>query len=374
MGRVIVGILVACVIVLTGCQGSFPYAKDAPPLHLDPQRKAAIVGISIEQWLPIEVNPFSFVQVSEWLSDHELLLLFDENEVSTLQRASIETGNQEDFFSVDEPILKVEANADHSLFAIQTASEDFKAPLYVVDQSGTLIYENNNLGEDYSLYWNPYQTDEMIIVSYLPDWEFEVYHLYVNENRLLPLPIEQTFFQWLGPTKVGYLDWHPYEPSFEAPLMTVDLETQERNKMFDDVIAAFSFENDYYMTITVDDPTNPMSVYTFYQDGHVLSTLEVPNLNTYSEQWWIPFYAFDAEHYQFYYLRPFYSGDFYGYDAGYQLMKYDILKGEETVIIEVDQHIPIKIGPNGQWLLLGHQLDKIVNIEKKETQAVTELK
>ncbi|WP_096201250.1 hypothetical protein [Bacillus sp. FJAT-45350] len=355
--------LIIILFLFTACQPSTEVRPMPAYEHVIVKEKIAFAPSFKQDIHTLNVNPYSFVEVSEWYSDRELLYLKDENGLSIIQRFDLYTGDNTIFFEVDEPVLYVEANKDYSLFAIQTISlESEKSPLYIVDSEGQVRYQFDDIGEDYTIYWSQYEEDELLIVAFLPNWEYYVYHLSIGEQSLAQLEIEQTYFQWLTEDEVGFLDW-PYEPSYYAPLVSYNIHTKEKQKVDDEILAFLSFQNDKYVTVKVNSPTDEHSIYRFYEKGEKINETKVPVLNTFSEQWWVPFHAYSDN--LFYYLRPFRSGDFFNYRDGYTLVSFNITTGQEEKIIVVDNHAPIKISPNGDWILYGHKSEQIINVKNK---------
>lgn len=359
-------------IFLTGCTGgktdryaaivehSPPMKQDIPHTFVE---KAAIV--------PIATNEYSFVEVSEWFNEDTVIFLKDENGTSYLQLHQLTTGKQQDFFQIDEPIVFVSANDNYNLFAIQTVSFDDSTPLYIINAEGRILYQLKEIGEDFTFFWNPYRTDQMIVVSFLPNWEFDVYQLSVKEGQLRELDIQQTYFQWINENTLAYLDWDMEEPNFVAPLYTVDMNSGQKKKIFDEVVGFFAYPNNTLLTITVNSLEDEYSTYTFYDSElNLLGSFLVPTLNTYSEQWWIPFQAFHGPKRVFYYQRPLYSSAFFEYNDPFELVRYDLEEQIEEVVGESDFQVPMKLSPNGEWMLYGNQLEMVVDVRKKKTYSI----
>lgn len=114
------------------------------------------------------------------------------------------------------------------------------------------------------------------------------------------------------------------------------------------------------------------SNYRFYDSmtRSNISKLQVPILNTYSEQWWIPNHTFDYQTTTFYYMKPDNSGDLYHYNDGYSLMAFDLLTETERKILNFDQDLPLRLSPNGRWLLVGYQLEKVIDLESHDIHSL----
>jgi hypothetical protein len=311
-------------------------------------------------------EPRGFAMISEWLDSETIMYVEEHDQKSTLKSYHLFSGKTESFFETNEWIIDVKGNEDLSLFSILTYDESDQSSLYVVNNEGQMQLELQQFGDSYSIYWNPYKTDEMMLVTYLPEWNFEVYHVKVGEQTIKPIDVEQTYFQWNSANEVVFLDWDELEPNYEAPLLSYNLQTEEREELVSPIISMMSFSDQLHVQVSVDSIYELYSIYTFSVEGESVSELEMPILNTYSEQWWVPFYEYDPKASAFYYLRPKYSGDYFSYEDGYQLMAFDPRTNAEVSIIEVDQHLPIKLSPDGEMMLIGNRLEEVIILKEKE--------
>lgn len=360
-------------LFLTGCSDKEDPMKDVESSPSQPPETNELPAeVENEDIYPLIVNRDSFIEVIDWYDDQSILYMTDENGESRIKRYNIVTKEEEDFFSIDEPIMSVTANRDRSKFAVQTASYTGGSPLYIVDRDGNMQFSSTEMGEAFSLFWNPYDKEQLLIVSYLPDWEYEVLLLTLGKNELKSVAIKQTFFQWIDKEAVAFLNWAEDEPSFHAPLHLLQLNTGEESKLHDNIIGMFSFANHVYFTVTVDTKYDLLSRYTFYKNSQKLSEVDVPILNTYSEQWWIPFHDFDVDKELFYYLSPHDSADFFEYHDGFQLTAFDIKTGKKTGILELTENTPLKLSPNGKRILYGNQLEQLIEIKTKKVAPIVE--
>ncbi|MEB1807642.1 MAG: hypothetical protein LPK26_10210 [Bacillaceae bacterium] len=325
-----------------------------------------------ELQIPLLVNPYSFVEISEWYDSDTVLLLKDENAISYINKVNLKTGEISNFFQTEEPIFSVEANYDHSYFAIQTSTYDLSSPLYFINSEGQMVYKLTDIGEEYSLFWSPYKSEELIIISFLPDWEFDVYQLNLSEGILAQLNLDHTYFQWLTKDEVAFLEWSSLAPSFFAPIYKHNLITNTTDEFLEEVIAFFTFGENILVAISVESLEAEQSIYQFYQNQDLTARLEIPTLNTYSEQWWIPFHEYDDHKHFFYYLSPMYSGDFFGYDDPFELTQFNVETGTVEKIIDVDLQAPINLSPDGRWMLYGNQFEWLIDLSNKTIHSLIE--
>lgn len=114
------------------------------------------------------------------------------------------------------------------------------------------------------------------------------------------------------------------------------------------------------------------STYTFFEGEKASSRFEVPILNTYSDQWWIPFHVYGAMTDAFYYVKPKYSGDFINYDGGYELVRFDVSKNEEVNIFQFDEHVPMLLSPNEDLLLFGNRFESILHLNERTVEKLVD--
>lgn len=306
----------------------------------------------------------SFAEVVGWFDEQTVLYLEEKDGGSILYTHHLDSGEASPFFESDRLIVDVVGNEDLHLFSIQTMNELNETQLVIVDQEGNEQMNIEGFGEGYSIYWNPYKKEQFIMVAYLPDFDFDVFHVDVEEEKITQLDVEQTYFQWLSETKLAYLKWE--DLNFHAPLYEVDINTGEEAVKQEDVIAFFSFPDELTLSVTVDSIYDQYSKYTFYKKQEMIHEIEMPILNTYSEQWWTPFYTYDAQEKLFYFLRPKYSSDFISYEDGYELIAYNIEGNSEKAITELDSQEPIALSPNGMYLLVGNRFERVLDLKTNE--------
>lgn len=319
----------------------------------------------------ITTNMYSFMTITEWLDNETILYLTDESGVSYLKQFNILSGKDEIFFQIDEPIIDVKANPDHSLFAIEVASRNGISELHFVDKSGLIQYKLNDAGNEYQLHWNHYNTSELLVFALQNDYSINIFRLDLHQKQLLHFDIEHFNVQWTNKNELAYLKWDMFTPSYYAPLYTYDIESEKEVKFADEIITFFSYKN-YLLTISVQDEENTNSQFLFYDTKTKTKTtkLEVPILNTYSEQWWIPNHAFDETAKLFYYVRPNKSGDLFQYSGGFSLVAFHVETGTVNEIAKFDEHYPFKVSPDGRWLLFGYQLEKIIDLNNSEVNSL----
>ncbi|MBP3951233.1 hypothetical protein [Bacillus suaedae] len=353
--------------VLTACSTAEPLEVTPSPLTKKEKSEKVEVPESFVEAsaiIPLQKRSPSFIEVVGWVNDETILYLEENEQGSKLMTYELYTTQSSVFFETDDWIIDTQTNEDSTLFAIQTLSETEGAKLTIVNQLGEEKLVIRDLGEEYSVFWNPYNINTFVLVAFLPDWQFTSYVVDVTEGSIDEIDLEQSYMQWVDDTKVAYLKWDEIEPTYFAPLFELDIETGEKSIWKDDVIAYMSFSEGLSLTVTVDRPDALYSSYTFYKDQESFREIEMPILNTYSEQWWVPYYTYDKQLNLFYYMRPKYSSDFFSYTDGYELIAYNVEEDSEKKLATFERNLPLKISPSGKAILLGEQFEQVYDVNK----------
>jgi hypothetical protein len=363
MKHLIISIFI--VFIVSACAQSPSLIQPAPKSQseLPVKRNVPSSFFTGSDMTPIQKG-FSVVEVASWYDENSVLFLQEENEQFSLHKHDLFSGESSVFIEEEGWIIDVSPNADYSLFAIQYLSLAEQSQLVIVNEQGEVIWTIKDYGEEYAIYWNPFDKQTFVMVAYLPEWEFETYSGNVEDKKIAGIDLDQSYIQWISESKVGYLEWEELEPSYEAPLYEVDIEKGEKNRWKDAVIAFMSFPDGLSLSVTVDSIYDLYSVYRFYNEQQPFRELEMPILNTYSEQWWIPYYSYDHNNGIFYYLRPKYSGDYFSYEDDYDLIAYNVQADFEEKLISLDKQVPLSISPSGSSLLIGERYEYIYDIQE----------
>ncbi|MCM3712905.1 hypothetical protein M3202_02340 [Alkalihalobacillus oceani] len=314
------------------------------------------------------VVPLSETEITEvtgWYREDAVFYLQEDGEHSSVHTYNLLTGESADFFQRDGWVVNIAPNVDYTLFAVQLVTPEHEAEVVILDAAGEPQMTIEGLGDDYSVFWNPYVQNRMLAVAFLPDWEYAGYLVDVGTNEVKPVELEQPYVQWLSETEVAYLLWDELEPNYQAPLYIANLEDGKKKLWRENVISFMSFPGRLSLMVTVDSVYDLYSKYSFFRERELAQQIEMPILNTYSEQWWIPFYSYDAAGEIFYYARPKYSGDFLSYTDGFELIAYDVGTNAENKLAELESHEPMQIAPDGNYLLLGSRYESVFDIEQE---------
>lgn len=363
-----IAVFVLC-IILFGCDTP-RVVNDATIIDRKTEDKQPVTNDFFQGGLikPIPLKATqNFNAVNEWYDEGTIIFSVEEKGVSSLYLQHLFSGQTNMFYQSEDFFVRIEANTNHSLFALQTLEKSGKSKLIVLNQIGKEVYSWSGIAEDIQFMWNPFKSDELILTTFLPSLEFEVFNVNVSKKMKTQINVNNPFVQWTSVDHIGYLKWDQTEPSFDAPLYLVNLSLLKEEKWLEHCIMFFSLDS-LVVAISVDPNNSKESLYSFYDSKTraKVTELYIPVLNTFSEAWWLPSHDYDKEKKLFYYMAPYRSGDITEYNEGFKLNVLSMDGNEEEVLTTVPNNIPIKISPDGNWCLLGQQLEQIINVTTKQ--------
>ncbi|MFZ3588139.1 hypothetical protein ACOI1C_02445 [Bacillus sp. DJP31] len=318
-------------------------------------------GLSI---IPIELNGSQFNSIGDWYDNTTILYITDDSDGSKIYKYHLYTGVAELFYETTEQIITLKASQDRSYFALQTSVSSNEAKVTIVDQQGKEKMSTTIDSVEIQYVWNPFKEMEVFITSFQEDWSFQNYVLDVNQNLQQISEVSQPFVQWVGPTKIAYLKWEN-DGNLNAPLLSLDSQDNVEIKILDSVLAYRTYK-DLLVTIS---GTETESLYQFFDTEmmQLKGSFKLPMINTFSDRWWIPNYDYDSETDSFIYFKPKEENNEL---ASLQLMKFSLINGEETLVLEDSLDRPLNISPDGTLCLIGYQLEEIIDMKKKEISSL----
>ncbi|HHW36940.1 MAG TPA: hypothetical protein GXX18_06850 [Bacillales bacterium] len=312
-----------------------------------------------------------FYSINEWYDEDTVIYSVGEKKMSSLFLHNLLSGKRNLFYQTNEFITKIQANSDHSLFAVQTLEQSGDSHIRILDKIGKEVFSWDNKIEDLQFMWNPYEPNELVITEFLSYMDFQLLKINVRTKDVTEIPVNNPFVQWTSRDELGFLNWEQNEPSLDAPLVLFNLRTSKEEEWLKNCIMLFT-QKDVVITVTLDDKDLNKSLYTFYESKtrKRLTKTYIPILNTFSEAWWIPSFDFDEDKEIFYYMKPKRAGDISEYNEGYELTALSLGDQKEEVLITIPNNYPIMLSPDGKLCLIGQQLEQVINIS---TQQLTNL-
>lgn len=351
--------------IMSACTSGQLESHPSPELQTDLPEKRDVPNSFFTGSPVVPLSETEITEVTCWYSEEAVFYLREDGEHSSIHTYHLLTGETADFFQGEGWVINIAPNVDYTLFAIQLITPEHEAEVVIVDTAGEQQMTIEGFGDDYSVFWNPYVQDRLLAVAFLPDWEYAGYLVDVGTDEVKPVELEQPYIQWLSQTEVAYLLWDELEPNYQAPLYIANLENDKKKLWRENVISFMSFPGQLSLMVTVDSVYDLYSKYSFFREREQVQKIEMPILNTYSEQWWIPFYSYDRANEIFYFARPKYSGDFLSYDDGFELIAYHVRTNTEEKLAELENHERMQIAPDGNYLLLGSRYESVFDLEEE---------
>lgn len=351
---------------LYGCSTPDRVVNDASHIKRNAEEKGVISKqfFSKSSIYPIDMTENQdFYSINEWYDENTVIYSVGEKEMASLYLHNLLSGKRDLFYQTNEFIAKIQANANHSLFAVQTLEQSGDSHIRILDKIGKEIFSWDNKIEDLQFMWNPYEPDELVITEFLSYMDFHLLKVNVRTKDVAKISVNNPFVQWTNRNELGFLNWDQNEPSLDAPLLIFNLKTLEEEEWLEHCIMLFTLK-DVVITVSLDNGDLNKALYTFYESKtrKKLTETYIPIINTFSEAWWIPSFDFNENKKIFYYMKPKRAGDISEYNEGYELTALSIEDQEEEVLMTIPNNYPIKLSPDGRLCLIGQQLEQVINI------------
>lgn len=345
-------------------------AKPSPTEDIDKPNDSP--SQPVDEWkLPIKVPEGEFYKIGGWLSDHQLLYITNLEQSSLVYLYNLLTGNSKLLYKSEAPVVTLQISPSKKNILIQTSPSTYEGQVTILSSEGTEIIKQSFPSFELAFEWNPYNESELLVSSFNEDWTYKMLLLDIERNKTTELSIPQPFNKWIGKEEVAFLNWDETSPSLFAPLMSKKLEAEGEAVLFTDVLH-FSTYHNMLMTVTVKDEEQSHADYTFYdKDKKQLFTFSIPHLTMFSG-WLVPYYDLNESIGNFITLQPLKSGEADAYSEGFELVNYDINKGESNIILQGLKNEPIQLSPSGEAALYGNRFEKIIDFNTKGLMELVE--
>ncbi len=360
--------------LLVGCNSHQPFdINDAPKSSNKNVTKGPLPTEFFgenQQLQPLDLEGEDFNFVGDWYDDESVLYVIDENGISKIYRYHLFTGDKELFLKTSAPVLTMKANEDHSMFLIHTSDAQNQVKLTAVDKTGTVQFEWKVNSFDLFYSWNPYNTNQVFVTSFLEDWSFQTHLLDIQSQTSTKHEVFQPFIQWINSNTISYLKWDQSQLDFFAPLYSYHLNTKTEGLLFENIISFLSYK-DLLVAYEFVQGDEPVAKVGFYdpEKNKKLHEYNMPLLSDYSK-WYIPSADYVVGQKKFYSFKPYSTGAFDTYGEKFELVSYDMSTGKEEVILEKTDDQPLNFSPNGFLCLYGFQFEKMIDLK---TKTVTDL-
>ncbi|WP_456278293.1 YqgU-like beta propeller domain-containing protein [Bacillus sp. AK128] len=312
---------------------------------------------------PIDLEGELFHSIADWYNQNNILYIVNNanQKGSKIIRYHIYTGEKEVFYETPHQIISLEGSENGTYFAIHTSISNLEANIVIVDKQGSKLMSSTLQSTELQYIWNPFSEGKLFITSFQEDWSFQNYLIDIERLVTEKSEIDQPFIQWMNESSVAYLKWENEQSGNTAPLYVYDLE-EKTEKLVKESIVGFHTYKELLVTIT---PLEQYSLYEFIDPKTMepIQSLQLPNITTYSDRWWVPNFDHNSKTESFVYYKPIMRET----DVeALQLMSYSLPTGQEAILLEGVDDLPVLLSPDGSIGLIGYQHEEILNLETNE--------
>lgn len=363
-------LIIASSAALQGCSESPIESFHAGAKHhLDREKEtpdAAFFGAAIQ---PIQPGDEEFQKSAGWLTNGSILYITNKGEGSSIYTYILGSGKSKLIYESGMPIVNAEISPDRKRIMVHKA-ESNQGVLTIIDLDGKEEFSANIESYELNFEWNAYNQDLIAVSAFDENWDFKTYLLDLDQKKLIEQDIPEPFIRWVSDHEYAYQEWQEETMSLQAPIMIRPISGNKSVKKFEDVYQ-FDSLGKHFLTVAVKDKNGQYSAqYTLYSSGLTpAGSLDAPILTSFSG-WLVPFYDLMDDGKEFFYLRPLHDGEADIYEDGFELVRYNLPKQNEEVILDGLNNEYISCSPSGTMCLYGFQLEKVINIA---TRKVTDL-
>lgn len=351
------------ILILSACTENEQVKQKVPANNEKPKSPVTALG---EEWkLPMSIPEGEFYKFIGWLSGNQVLYVINLEQTSSVYQYNLLTGKSEFIYKSDYPIVNAQISPSKKSILIHASPSSYEGSVTIIDTKGTEQFKKSFTSYELLFEWNPFNESEILVSKFAEDWSFQVLLLNLQSSTTTELELSQPFLKWKEKSEVAFINWDENNPTLFAPLMVKNLGNKTEKKLASSVVD-FSVFRDLLMTVSVNEQDQSIASYSFFDKKMKnLFTFTIPQLTKYSD-WLVPFYDYNEQKGQFITLSPLTSGEADSYIDGFQLLTYNPKKGSSNLIMEGLENEPINISPNGDALLYGNQLEKIIDLESKK--------
>ncbi|WP_370875155.1 hypothetical protein [Metabacillus malikii] len=314
--------------------------------------------------IPLEVNEEQFSTVLDWM-DEETLFYTTNSPVGTkIHTYNIFTGESTLFYELDAPLVQFEANVNQSLFFIHTSPSPDVAEILIIDDDAKLQYKANIKTNELEYTWNQVNGEQLFISSFDENWSFSTSILNVDTKQMIDNPFEIPFIQWARDSDITYLKWDQDIPALTAPLYSYDINKKTESLISNDVVANTNFINVMSTIELIDNHGTAYVKFYRYDDHKLLSEMKTRLVSLFSE-WSVPSHDMHNDLYVTVEVDENLST--------YSLISFNYKTKKKETIYSNLENLPIKISPDGQYVLYGASLEYIIDIKNKQMQDIIKL-
>lgn len=371
-GTYLIVILVVISFFLSGCTSFQTHGiENAMKREIDIREKSIPSGHFMGEIpiIPIDLEGEHFHSVGDWYNETSILYIVDQHNRmgSNIYRYHLYTGEKELFFETPHQIIGLEGSENNNYFAIHTSSSINEANLVIIDKKGKEVVNWPVVSTELQYVWNPFDETKLFITSFQEDWSFKNFVLDLDTQKIKESDITQPFIQWLSDKEVLYLKWDEEFQENTAPLYSYHLENKSEEEISEQVLGFHTYQS-MFMTVS---PKDNQSIYQFLDpDSKSLKqSFTLPNIETYSDRWWIPNYDYNKKQDLLLVYKPIMKEQQF---ESLQLVTYSLQSAEESVVLQGVEDRPLLISPDGELSLIGYQFEEILDLRTNKLQSILE--
>lgn len=355
--------LIFFILILSACTENEQVKQKVPANNEKP--KSPVTALGKEWKLPMSIPEGEFYKFIGWLSGNQVLYVINLEQTSSVYQYNLLTGKSEFIYKSNYPIVNAQISPSKKSILIHASPSSYEGSVTIIDTKGTEQFKKSFASYELLFEWNPFNESKILVSKFAEDWSFQVLLLNLQNSTTTELELSQPFLKWKEKSEVAFINWDENNPTLFAPLMVKNLGNETEKKLASSVVD-FSVFRDLLMTVSVNEQDQSIASYSFFDKKMKnLFTFTIPQLTKYSD-WLVPFFDYNEQKGQFITLSPLTSGEADSYIDGFQLLSYNPKKGSSNLIMEGLENEPINISPNGDALLYGNQLEKIIDLESKK--------
>ncbi len=319
--------------------------------------------------LPIEIPEGEFSKLIGWIGDDRVIYLSNLPDGANVYSYNLYSGESKLLYVSEFPIVTAHISPLRNYLAIHSSPSTYEGIITILDTEGAELWSESLPSVEISLEWNPYNESDILISAFNEDWSYKTFILDITGSMMKEVSSQQPFVKWIDQNKVAYLDWDESSPSLFAPLVSKDMNNEEKQTMFEEVFQFTSYMNGLLIiNVNKEDPTK--AHYSFLdKDLNELTSFSVPQLSRFSD-WLVPFNEYHEKKHRFLTFRPLKSTEADAYTEGFELVSFNIDSGSNKVLMDKMENEPIKCSPAGEICLYGFRLEKLINLQTKKITTI----
>lgn len=310
--------------------------------------------------LPINFDSKGDNRIVSFFDDESLLYTTHYKDYSVVQTYHLISGEHQTLHTFQEAIGQVVVNEQLSTILVISYPTSYEAKFTYMNRMGEIIFEQSYEAFDFEIKWNPFNEEELLVTSFFEDWTFTSEVVNVKEKSSTIVQTNQPFMFWTGENELAYIDYMKDVWSITGDLVVTTINEEAKRIILTNVYYVDT-SKDQIFAITMGDASSDIATYQILNsDYEVVASAQFEQLSSYAD-WYIPNYEFLGGN-QFTIFKPNATGMLDEYESGFQLI---IINGQEIKEIkEFQVPLPLKASPNGQFTLVGYDLEQLIDLKE----------